>query len=67
MVFTKLSKAWISQFPEFGHVVQHTIIPSCFIGPSAPHVDLRDAQFQTEFEKNKIFKTYFLENYILFP
>jgi exportin-T len=46
MVFTKLSKAWVNEFPEFGQVVQHTIIPSCFIGPSSPHVDLRDAQFQ---------------------
>ena len=46
MVFTKLSKAWVNEFPEFGQVVQHTIIPSCFIGPSSPHVDLRDALFQ---------------------
>ena len=46
MVFTKLSKEWVNQFTEFGMVVKDTIIPSCFLGPSSPHFDLKDAQCQ---------------------
>ena len=46
MIFSRLAKEWANKYAEFGQVVQNTIIPSCFIGPSSPHFDLKDAQCQ---------------------
>jgi len=46
MVFARLAKEWMNTVPEFSQVVMETIIPSCFIGPASPHVDLKDAQCQ---------------------
>ena len=46
MIFARLAKEWATKYAEFGQVVKDTIIPSCFIGPSSSHFDLRDAQCQ---------------------
>ena len=46
MIFARLAREWTTKYAEFQSVVQDTIIPSCFIGPSSPHFDLKDAQCQ---------------------